>query len=274
MSSVRWAFNFSSWKPNKAEWLLCLSGIQVEEKERICKFMFQKDAKASIAGRLMMRKIISDIYGISWKDVQLQRTDKGKPYHCNSTSKITLSFNVSHQGDWTILAAESNGSHIGADIMKIESPANKKTQEFFRIMKRQFTQEEWLQIFSGDTEQKQLANFYRNWCLKESFVKALGTGITYDLQSLSFKTKEELNENSINSTELFVDGKKETKWTFQEVLLDHQHVVATALDNSHDVSVDFTKLVAKDLINSIEQITPIDEVAAENFCKKLDNPWS
>ena len=49
------------------------------------------------------------------------RTDKGKPYLVN-TGYPSLSFNVSHQGDYTILVAD-NVHNVGVDIMKIEYPS-------------------------------------------------------------------------------------------------------------------------------------------------------
>ena len=66
-----------------------------------------------------------------------------------------------------------------------------KRREFFRLMRRQFTDGEWQQI-KGDVDannaddapengqkdvgSQQLAAFYRHWSLKESFVKATGSG--------------------------------------------------------------------------------------------------
>lgn len=52
MVHVRWAFNFMSWKPTQAEWTFCNQCIQLEERERIKKFYFQKDAKAAMVRSL------------------------------------------------------------------------------------------------------------------------------------------------------------------------------------------------------------------------------
>ena len=72
-----------------------------------------------------------------------------------------------------------------------------KRREFFRLMRRQFTVDEWNQIerptFDGADEMsatlgnRQLAAFYRHWSLKESYVKAIGSGLNIDLQRLNFK---------------------------------------------------------------------------------------
>ena len=63
-----------------------------------------------------------------------------------------------------------------------------RLEEFFSVMNRQFTEQEWTFIH-GDmkSEEKQLERFFRNWTLKESYVKAIGTGLNLDLRSLNFK---------------------------------------------------------------------------------------
>ena len=46
-------------------------------------------------------------------------------------------------------------------------------EEFFRLMRRKFTEDEWCQIRSSGSDHKtQLSVFFRLWCLKESFIKA------------------------------------------------------------------------------------------------------
>ena len=62
-----------------------------------------------------------------------------------------------------------------------------KILEFFRLMKRQFTTEEWSQICDENLKlSEQAENFFRFWTLKESFVKAIGHGLGFNLQRLSF----------------------------------------------------------------------------------------
>ena len=48
IGSIRWAFKFSTWNPTKDQWMLAASIIQPEEKDRIGKFVFKKDAKSAM----------------------------------------------------------------------------------------------------------------------------------------------------------------------------------------------------------------------------------
>ncbi|EDL85226.1 aminoadipate-semialdehyde dehydrogenase-phosphopantetheinyl transferase (predicted), isoform CRA_c [Rattus norvegicus] len=108
MEGVRWAFSCGTWLPSPAEWLLAVRSIQPEEKERIGQFVFARDAKAALAGRLMIRKLVAEKLNIPWDHIRLQRTSKGKPILAKDTLNPypNFNFNISHQGDYTVLAAE------------------------------------------------------------------------------------------------------------------------------------------------------------------------
>ncbi|GAB6032150.1 hypothetical protein CHUAL_010803 [Chamberlinius hualienensis] len=167
MESIRWAVNFFSWKPTRAEWIRAVRCIQAEEKERISRFVFTKDAKASLIGRLLMRKLFVEHLNISNEVLKLGRNDKEKPFVINEINNDlapALSFNVSHQGHYTVLAAEFDRP-VGVDVMKVEYNGGKSVPEFFRTMDRQFTEDEWKRISAGVDDTEKLANFYRNWVI-------------------------------------------------------------------------------------------------------------
>jgi 4'-phosphopantetheinyl transferase len=166
-----------------------------------------------------------------------------------------------------------------------------KMDEFFRLMKRQFTQDEWMQIQSKD-KGHQLAVFFRFWCLKESYVKGLGTGLGWDLQRLSFVLKSEwqrpsaaasatppravtppvghaplgatprvaLTNDIIKDTQLYIDSELATDWAFEETLLDRDHCVTTALKYNQDLeqlsssSLNFSLLTCESLLNGLHPI--------------------
>ena len=56
-----------------------------------------------------------------------------------------------------VLALEEN-STIGVDVMSLDRPINIELDEYFRLMKRQFTSDEWRQI---DKASNRLHEFYR-----------------------------------------------------------------------------------------------------------------
>ncbi|KAF0030532.1 hypothetical protein F2P81_017263 [Scophthalmus maximus] len=224
MGSVRWAFRCGSWTPSRCDWLFAARCIQREEKERIGQFVFAKDAKSAMAGRLLLRRFVCERMGVPWSEFRLERSPRGKPYlaaptKVSSGSGGAWSFNLSHQGDYAVLAAEQ-GLQVGVDIMKNTMPGSKSVSEFFRIMTRQFTAYEWSIIQSAAADHRQLAAFYRHWALKESFIKAIGTGLDFDLQRAEFHLPSEppSQDQVLRQTKMHLDGKEEGDWIFEHIL--------------------------------------------------------
>nr|XP_020660842.1 L-aminoadipate-semialdehyde dehydrogenase-phosphopantetheinyl transferase isoform X3 [Pogona vitticeps] len=260
MDSVRWAFSYSAWAPCREDWLLAMRLIQPEEKERIEQFVFSRDAKAAMAGRLLIRKLIAEKLKIPWNEIWLQRTSKGKPVLANnlsSSSHSRFSFNVSHQGNYAVLAAEPD-CQVGIDIMKTALPGSGSVPHFFHIMRRQFTEEEWRVITSMNNEWLQLDMFHRHWLEVEK---------TY------------------NETIMLLDGEQEKEWTFEETRLDDCHHVAVALEKAGDFGSKhavapyttvtppaFTKLTFHDLVASAVPLAAEDPACWDNFCSRQESP--
>ncbi|XP_026154960.1 L-aminoadipate-semialdehyde dehydrogenase-phosphopantetheinyl transferase isoform X2 [Mastacembelus armatus] len=251
MGSVRWAFRCGSWTPSRSDWLFAARCIQREEKERIGQFVFSKDAKSAMV---------------------------------SSSSSQTWSFNISHQGDYAVLAAEQ-GMQVGVDIMKTTMPGSSSVPEFFRIMTRQFTAYEWSVIQSAGSEHQQLTTFYRHWALKESFIKAIGTGLGFNLQRVEFHlSSEPLTQGQVlRQTKMHLDEEEEEDWLFEESLLDADHHVAVALgpvDKPHSAPppaslpppTTFTLLSFSDLIASASPLTEEYPADWESFKMKAEAP--
>lgn len=249
---ARWAFDLSTWRPPLNELLLATSCIQTEEKSRLSKFMFREDFDGSIIGRLLMRKFVRDTTKIPYEEIKFARDSRGKPHlspllHQSSSSNY-VDFNVSHQGSYAVLAgcclsSDNNKSQqlsttIGVDVMKIEYTGGKPLNEFFRIMHRNFTVNEWKFIRNNTDELGQTEAFMRHWCLKESYVKNVGVGISMDLQKIDFmiNTKKLSTNQTVTDTVVKVNGELLKNWIFEESLIDNEHCVAVAVENHNDLS--------------------------------------
>ncbi|XP_035479343.1 L-aminoadipate-semialdehyde dehydrogenase-phosphopantetheinyl transferase isoform X4 [Scophthalmus maximus] len=202
----------------------------------------------------------------------------------SSGSGGAWSFNLSHQGDYAVLAAEQ-GLQVGVDIMKNTMPGSKSVSEFFRIMTRQFTAYEWSIIQSAAADHRQLAAFYRHWALKESFIKAIGTGLDFDLQRAEFHLPSEppSQDQVLRQTKMHLDGKEEGDWIFEESLLDVDHHVAVALGpadkpdsaprpSSLSPPTTFTLLSFSELVASASPLTEEDPAYWDSFEIKAEAP--
>ncbi|XP_010785816.1 L-aminoadipate-semialdehyde dehydrogenase-phosphopantetheinyl transferase [Notothenia coriiceps] len=292
MGSVRWAFLCGSWRPSRSEWILANRCIQREERDRIGQFVFAKDAKSAMAGRLLLRRFVCERMGIPWSEIRLERSPRGKPYLAaplkvrsdSGTEPPSWSFNLSHQGDYAVLAAEQGGQ-VGVDIMKNTMPGTSSVPEFFRIMTRQFTAYEWSVIQSAGSEHLQLAAFYRHWALKESFIKAIGTGLGFNLQRVEFHlAPEQLTQKHVlRQTKMHLDEEEEEDWIFEESLLDADHHVAVALGPTDKTGSElfrpslppassFALLSFSELTASASPLTEEDPACWDSFEMKAEAP--
>ena len=275
--SVRLAFNFKKWQPTEHEWCNAIIQLQPEERQRIQKFRYRDDAKASLVGRLFIKKWSKSFLREFGCDniTNIARTEKGRPClvlnpgQKTAIKDLNYDFNVAHAGEFTVFAAEisKNSVAIGVDVMPlIHKRRDENMEKFLRLMKRQFTDKEWAQIRKIPSEYDEglcetMKTFYRFWCLKESFVKAEGSGLGWNLQRLSFHClTPELNSNRIiTDTSLEIDGTLQGDWQFEEHLLNINHWVSVAL-NGKNTSVDDTCTQF--------QIVDINDLLDEEF---LDN---
>ena len=159
----------------------------------------------------------------------------------------SIHYNVSHAGNWVVLAG--GAGRLGVDLMQTKDSRLDRLDNFFRLMRGQFTAAEWSVIRSNEkTPEEQLAAFFRNWTLKESYVKAVGTGLNLDLQTLDFKVEAELTKGKVEDrTKLVRDG-NETSWRFEESFLDPEHVVSVCTEETDASGQPFTVLTVPQLL--------------------------
>lgn len=241
---VRWAFRLAGWNPvSKDQIRKAFARIQSEEVERLMKFMFLDDLKASLVGRLLIRNFLVGATGLANPSIVVQRDGRGKPYFPGDHN---LDFNVSHQGGFAVLAGWYDGTtkakgdqkrlRVGIDVMKMEYTGGKSIPEFFRLMDRNFTAGEWRYIKGGGSRQELISRFMRVWCLKESYVKNVGVGITVDLRLIDFLVTTPLSKvvNELNCTtrvRLSNRDEADDNWHFEETRLDEEdHCVAVSVN--------------------------------------------
>jgi len=259
MSKIRWIFNFTTWEPHEHEIAKAFATIQSEERSRIGKFVYQADLKASLCGRLMLRLATHLLTAKDNQQIQLCRTDRGRPY-VKDHPEVHL--NISHAGKYTILAAQTSQNDafmIGTDIMPLKDSRIDRTENFFRLMNRQFTDSEWKVIKGFESEEEQLASFYRHWSLKESYVKAVGTGLNIDLRTINFKINTAFSKDLeiIRDTKVEVNGVLEN-WSFEEMLYDN-HAISVALNHHQDdISSPWKVLNASELMT--DNLSALDEL--------------
>lgn len=281
--NARWAFDVRAWQCTLNDLELAVSCIQPEEKERLSKFVYLDDFKSSIIGRLLMRQFIkSCLPELDYNVIHFERDSRGKPFYCSTTQQFEhADFNVSHHERYAVLAGsfskdlhQNSRLHVGVDVMKMEYNGGKPLSEFFRLMQRTFTPNEWSFIKGRNSEQNQAAAFMRHWCLKESYVKNIGVGITINLQSIDFRLSTEYltKDNIIRNSVVSVDDELLNNWIFEESLLDNDHCVAVAVKNPSSAYFEiipnqllFEIIDFETLMRNAKPLLPVDT----EYCRKI-----
>jgi len=234
--SERWAFNFGEWNPTEEEWQHALSLIEQVEVDRIARFRrptnpplvgrTNPDAKSALVGRLLLRLLVHQVLSIPFSEISFARTKEGKPYLVNKSDKFpNFNFNISHAGNWVILGSEPEDI-IGVDVMESKVNPRQTVDQFFNDMRGCFTPKEWIAIRSSPDKQKQVAQFFRHWCLKEAYIKAVGIGLGFELQRAQFTLD---NNERASSAVIAIDGQARPEWSFDVDYLDDEHVAACSL---------------------------------------------
>lgn len=141
--------------------------ISPSRRQKIESLRFRCDKNLSLGAAITIDLGLRK-YNLREKDMKYGKNQYGKPYFMDHPE---IHFNISHSG--TMAVAVFSDRPVGCDIERIQS-AN------FKIAKRFFCQEENQYIMSQSDPH--LA-FWRMWTLKESFLKAKGTGIGVPMNS-------------------------------------------------------------------------------------------
>ncbi|WKY48751.1 4'-phosphopantetheinyl transferase superfamily protein [Eubacteriaceae bacterium ES3] len=150
--------------------------LPFSRQKKIEHFRFRKDKNTSLAAGILLHHILS-IENYSESD--LSYTQYGKPYLISPSG---LHFNLSHTHNLAVIAFYT--STIGVDVEAVQHAD-------FEIAKTYFSEEEKECIREAKDSNEQ---FYNYWVLKESYLKARGTGLNAPLNSFSIRKSESLIE--------------------------------------------------------------------------------
>ncbi|MFZ5642839.1 MAG: 4'-phosphopantetheinyl transferase family protein [Bacillota bacterium] len=150
--------------------------LMSEEKQDIAwRIRDIRDRHCFMAADLLIRYIIMKRFGISAREIHFKKNQWGKPF---LEGKDKFHFSLSHSGQWAVCAVDSYP--VGVDVEEI-SPI-----DYPGIAGRNFSPREYKDLMEKDQDLR-LEYFYDLWTAKESYVKALGTGLNTPLWTFTVK---------------------------------------------------------------------------------------
>jgi 4'-phosphopantetheinyl transferase len=147
--------------------------LSQDELGRATRFRFEHLRRSFIVAHGTQRVLLSRYLKVAPADIRFTYGAKGKPSISGTTS---IRFNLSHSGDFAVLAVTLN-CDVGVDIEQTRA-----LPDFANIADRYFSREETSELMSLPAEQRERA-FFACWTRKEAYIKAVGDGLSTPLDS-------------------------------------------------------------------------------------------
>lgn len=187
--------------------------LSVDEVAKADRFRSARDREAFVATRGALRTLVASYLGTPPEAVTFGYGHKGKP------EVEGLSFNVSHAGDVALVAVGAGRVGVDVEEMQPEVPMRALARRFFTA-----AENEALSAMSGDDL---VRGFYGCWTCKEAFVKAVGEGLSFELDRVEVAVRPLLARVvSIDGDEGAAAG-----WTLRDVQVGPGYAAAVAVDS-------------------------------------------
>jgi 4'-phosphopantetheinyl transferase len=162
-----------------AQWLGLLSA---EERTRAGRFVAETDRSAYVASHALLRLSLSRLADVPPEGWTFETGPHGKPEVAGDEASLGLRISLSHTRGFAVCAVSSVGL-VGVDV----EHAGRKAP--LRISETCFAPAE-REALAALPEADRGGRFFEHWTLKEAFLKAVGLGLTYPLERLSFSVGE------------------------------------------------------------------------------------
>jgi 4'-phosphopantetheinyl transferase len=142
------------------------------------RFMFAEDREAFLAARALERTVLSAVVGTPPDMLTLEPDRHGKPRLLRPVTRRPLSFSLSHTRR-LVACAVTWDRMIGLDIEEVREAPHDVAERYFAP-----PEVAALRTLNGSSQQRA---FFMMWTLKESFLKAMGVGLTVPLGSFAVR---------------------------------------------------------------------------------------
>src|SRR6267154_4791481 len=94
--------------------------LSTDEQQRANRFIFEKHHNRFVAGRAILRSILSGYLQIEPQDICFSYQPNGKPDLAIVKEALPLRFNLAHTGDLAVYAV-TIGTEVGIDVEQVRS---------------------------------------------------------------------------------------------------------------------------------------------------------
>jgi len=192
--------------------------LSQEEKDRARKFAFDRDRDVYHLAHGMLRIVLSSYDGRDPSDWRFAANRHGKP-SIEGFNTQSLRFNISHTAGLAVVAV-TRENEVGVDVESLT-----RTRVRIELASKAFAPIEREKLLVMDDVEAMRNRFFQIWTLKESFIKAMGRGLSLPLDQFWFEWREsDRPDFQIDPTV----GEVADDWRFELIREVPEYVIAVA----------------------------------------------
>lgn len=191
--------------------------LRAAERERYGRFRHDADRQMFLIGRVMARAIVGHALGVPPHDWPWREGQRGRPEV--DQADCPVSFNLAHSAGVVVCALSRLGP-VGVDVEhRFRHPLERA------LVQRCCADDEAADVDAHGDDWGD--HFLKYWTLKESYLKAVGLGISVHLPDVRFRLDTGVTPSFIGSL-----AGEDAGWTFHLQTLPPAHYVAVATSTS------------------------------------------
>lgn len=168
----------STFQQNLSAKMRFVASLSKGETERAKRFVRESDRDRFIFSHGLLRSVLAAYVGCEPQQLVFETNQYGKPFLISPDISIGLQFNLSHSHDLALIAVATE-TEVGVDVeyMRMVADARQIANRFFSL--------EESRVLNSLPPENFDEGFISCWVSKEAFVKGIGRGLSYPLNSFS-----------------------------------------------------------------------------------------
>jgi 4'-phosphopantetheinyl transferase len=192
-----------------------------DERQRAERFHRPTDRWRFIVGRGILRKILATYLALAPDEVRFVYNKYGKPFISDDQSRGALSFNQSHSNGMALYAV-ARRRRIGIDVEYI-----REDFAILEVAERFFSKDEFEALKALPSDRRTKA-FFNCWSRKESYIKAIGMGVSYPLDEFSVSLAPDVTPALLK---VDADATEASRWNMYQLDVGEGYAAAFIVEN-------------------------------------------
>lgn len=190
--------------------------LEEHELHRASRFHFDKHRNCYVAGRGVLRQLLSQYLGTKPERLRFSYGAYGKPALGGEHENSRLRFNMSHSHEMALFAFAED-TELGVDVEHI------RTDFASEEVARRFFSPREVETFNALPQHEQVVGFFKCWTRKEAFIKVIGLGLSQPLNQFDVTLEQP-------AALLWVSGDDASRWSLYDLEVGGDYAGALAVE--------------------------------------------